>query len=263
MRSFPRKESIRIDEDNPYWISFSDLMSALLVIFILAAVALIIQLAEQKEEIDQNISRLQYAIQARKDILYEMKKELAKYKIIVEVADNDTVLRIPDTTLTFESNSYEIPDNKKVHEMVKLIGSVLHTRINQPFDKTKVRFEILDTVFIEGHTDSRSTKKEKGNWGLSSYRAISLWEFWGKNLSASPAFSEMVNESGQKIFSVSGYSSTRRLNLVERTDKDMAANRRIDIRFTVKPPNLLTLKEIIKTSNSGRVFSELGESDER
>ena len=265
MRSFPSKKSIRVDEDNPYWMSFSDLMSALLVIFILAAVMLIIELAEQKKRIDQDISKLQYAIQARKDILYEIKKELAKYKILVEVAENHTVLRIPDTTLTFASNSHEIPVDKKVREMVKRIGFVLQTAITEPFDKTKSksnlkRFKYLDTVFIEGHTDSDFSGKEKGNWGLSSYRAISLWEFWEKNLPTSSAFSKMKNESGQKMFSVSGYSSTRRLNMVERTDKDKAANRRIDIRFTVKQPKLSTLKEIVETSNSVRVFPEIGES---
>jgi hypothetical protein len=68
MQSFPRQKSIRVDEDNPYWMSFSDLMSALLVIFILAAVMLIIELAEQKKKIDQDISKLQKTIQARKDI---------------------------------------------------------------------------------------------------------------------------------------------------------------------------------------------------
>ena len=36
-----------VDEENPYWMSFSDIMSALLVIFILAAVALMVQLMEK------------------------------------------------------------------------------------------------------------------------------------------------------------------------------------------------------------------------
>lgn len=41
-----------IDEDNPYWVSFSDLMSGLLVIFILASVALIIELTQRTNDVE-------------------------------------------------------------------------------------------------------------------------------------------------------------------------------------------------------------------
>ena len=44
---------VSVDEENPYWMSFSDIMSALLVIFILAAVILILQLMEKQKEIDE------------------------------------------------------------------------------------------------------------------------------------------------------------------------------------------------------------------
>jgi hypothetical protein len=43
---------------------------------------------------------------------------------------------------------------------------------------------------------------------------------------------------GQKLFSVSGYASTRRVNTMEATPEDKAQNRRIDIRFTVKRPSI-------------------------
>ena len=35
------------------------------------------------------------------------------------------------------------------------------------------------TIFIEGHTDNRPLQgfMGKGNWGLSTFRAISLWQF--------------------------------------------------------------------------------------
>ena len=102
-----------IDEENPYWISFSDLMSGLLVIFILAAVALIIQLTEQQEKINVDISEQKQATKARKAVLYEIRDELLKNQILVEIADNDTVLRIPEKTLSFASNSDQIPKDTR------------------------------------------------------------------------------------------------------------------------------------------------------
>ena len=49
-----KSNEVSVDEENPYWMSFSDMMSALLVIFILAAVILILQLMERQKDFDQH-----------------------------------------------------------------------------------------------------------------------------------------------------------------------------------------------------------------
>ncbi len=251
MRRLIQNRSLRVDEENPYWMSFSDLMSALLVIFILASVALIIELTETQKKIEQDIEQLRNAEKARKDILYEIRDELAKHDVTVILADNDTILRIPQTTLSFDSNSDKIKNDDKLHKSIKLIGMVLHQAINKPFKGNKdsgtetMRFEYLDTVFIEGHTDSLPTKRVKGNWGLSTFRAISLWDFWEKNISLSPSFNEMENAFGQKLFSVSGYAASRRIQNIEKTREQRRENRRIDIRFTVKRPSISQLVDIV------------------
>ncbi len=295
MRLTSRSQSVSVDEENPYWMSFSDLMSGLLVIFILASVVLIIQLTEaqvkfeqemtekrkelrqqqeatkalqlemtrQKKEvlalkeelrlaklkIQDDIEQLRHAEQVRHDILYEIKAKLAIKNIKVEVVDNDTVLRIPESTLTFLSNSYKIPKDIALRKAIENIGLVLHQAILEPFNTSKnnqKRFEYLDTVFIEGHTDSRPTSRIKGNWGLSTFRAISLWEFWENSLKIQPHFREMENASGKKLFSVSGYAASRRLQLIEESSEERRANRRIDLRFTVKRPSIKQFEDIIK-----------------
>ena len=249
MKLISRSREFRVDEENPYWITFSDLMSALLVIFILASVALIIDLADKSENIDKNIKELKNAEQARKDILHDIKDELAKQDIIVIIDINKSILRIPQTTLTFSPGSDLIPKSKEHRMSIIKIGIAIHRSINKQFDQSdngvkKIRSEYLDTVFIEGHTDSRRFGRYKGNWGLSTFRAISLWEFWDEMLSVSPSFNEMVNSDGRKLFSVSGYASSRRIQLVEETEEQRKANRRIDIRFTIKRPSITKLKEI-------------------
>ena len=249
MRILFRTKPQRVDEENPYWISFSDLMSALLVVFILAAVALIIELTQTQKKIEHDIVQLKHAEQARRDILREIRDELAKQNIEVLIADNDTVLRIPESTLTFASNSYDLPAHENIRTAVLTIGQVLHAAINRPFNPDvtdKRRFDYLDTVFIEGHTDSMPTKRIKGNWGLSTFRAISIWEYWGAKLSVSPSLSDMSNAFGDKLFSVSGYAATRRVNEQEVTQDDRRENRRIDIRFTVKRPRIAELEDIVE-----------------
>jgi flagellar motor protein MotB len=248
MRYSARKGRSSSESENPYWVSFSDLMAAMLVIFILATAALILELTDTKEQVEEDILKLRNAEQARKDILYEIKRELMKKSILVEVADNDSVLRIPENTLTFASNSFKIPQEPAIQAKIDEIGLTLHQAINKPFSMESPqfkRFEYLDTVFIEGHTDSQPSMRLKGNWGLSAFRAISLWQQWEQVLAVEPQFKDMVNAYGQNLFSVSGYAETRRVQLIEETAQQRSKNRRIDIRFTIKKPSISELEEVI------------------
>lgn len=231
--------NVTVDEDNPYWLSFSDVLSGLLVLFILASLALILELTETKEQVSEALKEIQQAEKVRFNIIQSVQDELQKEGVLVQVIENHTVLRIPENQLAFKTNSYQLPKDKATQEVVKKIGEAIHSAIMKHNG-----LKYLDTVFIEGHTDSRPTRLNKGNWGLSAFRAISLWEFWNTKILRSPAFNEMKNDSGQALFSVSGYAATRRVTDDEKTAEQREQNRRIDIRFTIKKPNSLELELI-------------------
>ena len=242
MKRFLAHQSSKTDEENPYWISFSDLMSALLVIFLLAVVALIIELTEKTQNVEEGIEELKKAEQARHDILNEVRDELKERGIIVEIADNDTVIRIPERTLRFNSGDDELPNDEEMHQAVRGIGKILHTAIVK-----NERFKYLDTVFVEGHTDSDLIwYRGKKNWGLSVDRAISVWKIWREDIGVTPGFDNMRNAFDQPLFSVSGYAATRRIQLIEDTPEQKVRNRRIDIRFTVKKPSISLLERILE-----------------
>jgi len=219
------------DEENPYWISFSDIMSALLVLFILAAVALIMQIMSRQNEFDDDLARLEAAEQVRRSILHETADILAKRGIRVTVSSNESVLRIPNDLLGFGTGEFNLQPR---YEPTALeIGAVLVDVI------TKHRGpEYLDTVFVEGHTDSRPFRGPlgKGNWGLSTFRAISLWDFWSESLPTERSMSALKNPDGDPLFSVSGYGSSRPVTQGV-TEADYRQNRRVDIRFTIRRPD--------------------------
>ncbi|GAC31729.1 OmpA/MotB family protein [Paraglaciecola polaris] len=234
MDRFLSRGSAKVDEENPYWMSFSDLMSGLLVIFILAAVALIIELTQKSQNIDASIAEFKKAEEARSSILFDIKEELAKQNIHVEIVENDTVLRIPEGTLSFESAKDTLPQDETTQLEVRAIGMALHKAIT-----TNERWKYLDTVFVEGHTDSVGIwYRGKGNWGLSADRAVSIWKLWQTEIPVEPKLIELKNFNDQLLFSVSGYADTRRVDLTEETEEQRAKNRRIDIRFTVKKPKI-------------------------
>jgi flagellar motor protein MotB len=233
-----------VDEENPYWISFSDIMAGLLVIFVLAAVALILELEQKREEWDKTIAEIARAEEVRKDILREIEEELNKLNIPVEISENQTVIRIPADVLSFESRQYKIPDDPAFQERAMEIGRVMHAAITKDN-----RLDYLDTIFVEGHTDKQRYYNPgiHGNWGLSTLRAISVWRFWNTHDTDSLPLEELENRSGNRLFSVSGYAETRpdESTLVDPdSEYSLRRNRRIDIRFTIRRPGLADYEEI-------------------
>ena len=226
-----KSNEVSVDEENPYWMSFSDMMSALLVIFILAAVILILQLMEKQKAFDQQVSQLEKAEQVRNDMLQEAVAELRKRGIKVEVSENHTVLRIPNELLGFDTGAYEVLP--RYQATAQEIGEVINAVISKDD-----RVQYLDTVFVEGHTDNRpyNNAQIKGNWGLSTFRAISLWQFWSSELPEAARLNRLNNQDGDPLFSVSGYGETRPVNDQQSSEEDYRLNRRIDIRFTIRRP---------------------------
>lgn len=242
----PLKSSV--DEENPYWMSFSDIMSGLLVIFILASVILILQLMLKQKEFDETrvkfedeIEALKLAEEVRRTILQEIKNELIESGVVVEINANASVLHISNELLEFDSGSDEI--KPEYRDTAYLIGDVLQKRI-----AIGDRANYLDTIFIEGHTDSRPFNRApcdaKGNWCLSAFRAISLWLFWEVALPEVRRLSVMRNRDGNPLFSVSGYAASRPLLEQELTEGDFNRNRRIDIRFTIRRPESAELEAV-------------------
>jgi len=232
-----------VDEENPYWLSFSDIMSGLLIIFILASLYLMLELEEKKDLIDASVIEMMEANTTRSEILHEIKAELMKKDIQVDVVDNDGVVRIPSDQLHFGQGRYEIPESKTL--TVNQIGKTIYKEIIQP-----KRIKLIDTIFIEGHTDSIPAGKiyRKGNWELSTMRAIEVWEHW-QSISQNgydSRFDKLLNKKGDPIVSVSGFADTRRVVEKEMTKNDFSKNRRIDIRFTMKQPDYKSILDLQK-----------------
>ena len=227
------------DDDNPYWMSFSDVMAGLLVLFVLASLVLVLELTETKQQVDEAILELSEAENVRAQILRDIKEELRQQGVDVVVSDNETVLRIPEDTLSFEPDRFRIPPDPEVKRKLKLVAKVVHDMIVK--DR---RYEYLDTIFLEGHTDIRRSFRQYGNWSLSAMRAISVWVYWNEEFDSGERLMELRNHDASPLFSVSGYGETRPITEVQRSEAEFRLNRRLDLRITVKKPQLQDLELI-------------------
>ena len=96
----------------------------------------------------------------------------------------------------------------------------------------------VDTVYVEGHTDSRpmgSAREARGfnnNLQLSTRRASNTYETLVK---AEPDLLGYLNPASQSIMSVAGFGSQRPI-AVNETSAGRAKNRRIDIRIEMYAP---------------------------
>ncbi len=252
-RQMPKKTG---EGENPFLLTFSDFMASLLAIFILVLIVTLIELNREKEEISvartdlieslkgiqkvqdriagalQGVSLREHALTA---MLEGIQKDLKARDIEIMLAENGTVLRIPEQQLQFALGKYEIPPAHA--EPASAIGQALLQALSKAENRS-----LMDTVFIEGHTDSVPNSREMGNWGLSTYRAIALWNFWTdkpgklaalKNLHTLPADPKTP---AKPLISVSGYADTRSthgLLVGQELKDDRSEDRRIDIRFTL------------------------------
>ena len=273
-RQIPKKSG---EGENPFLLTFSDFMASLLAIFILVLVVTLIQLKKKETYVppappvnvkqppppQPNISTINIprgdlldflngikiaqdgiagalkGVSLRERALSSMlegvQKDLRERGIDVALAENGTVLRISEQQLQFALGKYEIPTTYS--DRAKAIGQVLLQYLSKPENQT-----LLDTVFVEGHTDSVPNSREMGNWGLSTYRAISLWNFWTEKpgeLSALKALRTAPADpktEAKPLISVSGYADTRSTHGLldgQALKDDRPEDRRIDIRFTL------------------------------
>lgn len=270
-----------------YLASVSDLMSALLFVFIIALACAIIQAQSaaneaeaaqtraedaqtraeeaqaqattahaQAEQVRERLVEVEKRLQgnnvARAGLLMHIKERLAAdLGIQVSIDTSKGVLRLAEEAVTFRKQSYalESPYLERVSEMGKYFAKILpcyrpagldNPAGAAPLCKTiNPNGNLLDAVFIEGHTDNLRFRGDSSNWRnrmLSASRANSVFEVM---VLGNAELAEMTNSAGESLFSLSGYGSDRPLpNHDHDEPTDDQANRRIEFRFIFEEPRI-------------------------
>lgn len=213
---------IPAQDSGTFNLSISDLMAGLLAIFILTLAYFSLSFNKSKDEYTSNNQR-------RQEMVRSIGEELNRMEIRVEIDEKRGILRIPEETLNFHPGSAEVPNTATVQR----IGAVLLRTLKSKEYKNKV-----ETVFIEGHTDSDPIYggRYASNWELSTQRAINTWNVMRGGYD-NQELSELRNhKTSELMFSCSGYADTRPIPNTRNDAAGKKRNRRIDIRFTMVPP---------------------------
>ena len=208
--------------ENPYWISISDLITGLLIIFILTLCYYILNYSQKTTQLAESYIK-------RKHILEVIQKELELKGIKVKIDLEHGVLHLPEGIL-FDSGKAEIKEEGI--NLLKQLAPILYKLLTNPEFKDSV-----ETIFIEGHTDNVPIHNSlfPSNWELSTQRAINTWRMLSEEIL--PELKNLKNKNAELLFSCSGYADTRPIASND-TEEGKRENRRIDFRFSIVSPRV-------------------------
>lgn len=245
-----------------YWQSYSDMMAALLLIFLIFTAVGLVQLNKTQQELNQKIQ--EYEDQSKKlkeqgDKLLIQKKEMDKLEdqidrilgikqnIITSLqdafADEDLKINIDEETgsikfeadVFFKFNKFGLLDEGKetLDEAIPVYFGVL---LSDEY------IDYVNEIVIEGNCDSSGTYD--GNLDLSQNRAKAVAR-WCLKVMEKNGISEEKMIILQKKMNITGKSNS---NPVYKPNgkEDKAASRRVEVKFTLKDEETISeLKKMI------------------
>ena len=199
-----------------------------------------------QNDVGSRIAALDYALDQRRKLLTSVQQELKSEGIPVEIDESNGVLRLTEQSVRFEPNQSFITPiaRNNIARIARALSNVVPRyaacREGDP-DQTCKDFQgpALETIFIEGHTDS--TGIDEANWRLSTDRANATYR---ELIATYPDLTTFENRNRQELVSVSGYSSMRPID-PGRNQFAWAKNRRIDLRFVMEAENTINYQKLL------------------
>lgn len=147
-----------------YWMSYADLMSAMLMVFALLLTLVILDIRELQEQQEKKIEDV---VSVKSEIIRALTEAFEESNVSIEVDQQTGAIRFPGSVL-YEYNSSEISSKGKEFLNLfvpKYLGILLQDRFKDE----------ISSVIIEGHTDKNGTYLY--NMKLSQERAYSVLDY--------------------------------------------------------------------------------------
>ncbi len=170
-----------MEEKSSHWITISDMMSGIMMIFMMIAVAFMVTIENDKKQLEmqhdkmrdlaQNYSNLQNELY--KDLMKEFGKDLKRWDAFI---DEDTTIRFQKQDILFDVGE------KRVKERFQKILDDFFPRFIAILYNEKYR-DFIEDIRIEGHTSKdwegaqSLERRYLGNAELSQERAFQVLKY--------------------------------------------------------------------------------------
>ena len=229
------------EESESYFISMTDLMVGLVLIFIILLAYFALNLQARTAE-------LTGANNARAEVLQDLQKALKDKGLPVNIDIETGVLRLPDEVL-FESGQFRLTSQGEtaVAKVASAMSEILPCYTEGATCTSQRSPHRIDAIFVEGHTDQDRMSGGLDNYDLAVMRAANTFRAL-KDSSGTVDIMRNLPEGrpgSAKILSLSGYGPDRLVDGGD-TQTAKARNRRIDLRFLMMSPGALSRDTLIK-----------------
>lgn len=217
MRNLPRKK-IKIVSKEDHWISLSDMMTSLMIVFLLISVIYMIKVQDSVRVPQIYKETMQGLSEA---LNKEFEKDLKGWGAVI---DKDLTIRFQQPDITFDRNSA----NLKL-EFKKILDDFFPRYINIMMSNNFINN--IEEIRIEGHTSSEGNYFN--NMELSQDRSRTALEYIMSSSNINLTIDQ--KEWLKKHFRAIGYSSAKPLNkdgltLQEEEKEDFEKSRRVEFR---------------------------------
>lgn len=212
----------RSQEEEPgFWISFSDLMASILIIFILLFVYKLVEYQANLTEKEQQIQEL---TSTRVKIIEMLQEEFKKEDIDINIDPKTGTIKLNESIL-FDTSKSELKEEGKefARRFIPIYVKIL-------LGNEEVKSQ-LSQIIIEGHTDDVGSYMS--NLKLSQDRTLSVAQFL-----LDDEFDYKYKKDLQEYITLNGRSYSEPI-LDDEGNINRDASRRVEIKFRLKEEEIL------------------------
>ena len=249
-----RRKKKQESEEVTYWLSYSDMMAALLLVFVLIISFTMLQakkqyedkekelqdqraqLAEQQQIMESQQEKLDKVIGVRSDLAAALRQEFDGSDLKVSVDPSTGAITL-DSSILFDVDRYDIKQSGQEFLqdfLPRYVGVLLKPEFK----------EYISEIIIEGHTDTNGDYMH--NLELSQQRALSVARLCVMDNSTVLSASEL--EEVRPILTANGRSYSDPVYDANGS-VDMAASRRVEFKFRLTDEEMI--EEMMKILSDG------------
>ena len=209
------------EEEAGFWISFSDLMASILIIFILLFVYKLVEYQANLTEKEQQIQEL---TSTRVKIIEMLQEEFKKENIDINIDPKTGTIKLNESIL-FDTSKSELKEEGKefARRFIPIYVKIL-------LGNEEVKSQ-LSQIIIEGHTDDVGSYMS--NLKLSQDRTLSVAQFL-----LDDEFDYKYKKDLQEYITLNGRSYSEPI-LDDEGSINRDASRRVEIKFRLKEEEIL------------------------
>ena len=231
------------NEDSLWSVQF-DLMSAMVFVLIIVLIAYVLNFTSNFDLRQDTAQELSEAEARRSYIVDRVSAQLRRHGVDHEKRPREGLIVFRENAISFGSGSADLDPNSRqtVRRTAAALAAVLpcYTDLSEERAEaqscTSDQINQLRHITVEGHTDNipmRSGGSIEDNLALSLLRAAAVV----RELESHDPLMNLETEGHEAIFSAAGYGERRPLVRHSEPTSDQR-NRRIELRFTLRGPNL-------------------------